>query len=54
MYNKNDAYINPDDIAYIIGKCKEFGNEADEVLTDTRYGLFPPFIAQSPIPSTVD
>ena len=54
MYNKNDAYINPDDIAYIIGKCKEFGNEADEVLTDTRYGLFPPFIAQSPMPSTVD
>lgn len=34
LYNKNDAYINPGDIAFIIKKCKEFGGKADEVLTD--------------------
>jgi len=37
VYNENDAYINPEDVKYVIKKCKEFGGETTEVLTETKH-----------------
>eukprot|EP00282_Hemiselmis_andersenii_P014250 CAMPEP_0114128674 /NCGR_PEP_ID=MMETSP0043_2-20121206/11059_1 /TAXON_ID=464988 /ORGANISM="Hemiselmis andersenii, Strain CCMP644" /LENGTH=356 /DNA_ID=CAMNT_0001221881 /DNA_START=125 /DNA_END=1195 /DNA_ORIENTATION=- len=37
LYNKDDRYINTDEIQSIIAKCEEFGGKADEVLTQTGH-----------------
>uniref|UniRef100_A0A7S0W402 AB hydrolase-1 domain-containing protein n=1 Tax=Hemiselmis tepida TaxID=464990 RepID=A0A7S0W402_9CRYP len=37
VYNKEDRYINTEEIQSIIAKCEEFGGKADEVLTKTGH-----------------
>lgn len=37
IYNDKDSYLNPADVKYVIQKCKEFGVDTTEVLTETKH-----------------